>query len=161
MAFRHEVLHIRRQKQRLIDIPGAKILAHGPSLNQTRSELKSDYSDRLLGSANPLHGWIAGSKPRDSEQIRDQLRCRRGRIRAHQLLRGQDPSRVLLLTGASTAALDRIRGPAPRIINRSARDMIIVLLSGMDDRGESRRLERDPYHPEIPLEDKGAADWRP
>src|SRR5712672_1471241 len=48
MAFRHEVLHIRRQKQRLIDIPGAKILAHSPSLNQTRSELNSDYSDRLL-----------------------------------------------------------------------------------------------------------------
>src|SRR5205823_4214469 len=48
MAFRHEVLHIRRQKQRLIDIPGAKILAHGPSLNQTRPELNSDYSDRLL-----------------------------------------------------------------------------------------------------------------
>src|SRR6266481_32135 len=48
MAFRHEVLHIRRQKQRLIDIPGAKILAHGPTLNQTRPELNSDYSDRLL-----------------------------------------------------------------------------------------------------------------
>jgi len=32
----------------LIDIPGAKILAHSPSLNQTRSELKSHYSDRLL-----------------------------------------------------------------------------------------------------------------
>src|SRR5712672_1661199 len=29
---------------------GAKILAHSPSLNQTRSELNSDYSDRLLGS---------------------------------------------------------------------------------------------------------------
>jgi hypothetical protein len=26
MAFRHEVLHIRRQKQRLIDIPAAKYL---------------------------------------------------------------------------------------------------------------------------------------
>src|SRR3981189_3269322 len=49
MAFRHEVLHIRRQQQCLIDIPGAKILAHSPSLNQTRSELNSDYSDRLLG----------------------------------------------------------------------------------------------------------------
>jgi hypothetical protein len=48
MAFRHEVLHIRRQKQRLIDIPGAKILAHSPRLNQTRPELNSDYSDRLL-----------------------------------------------------------------------------------------------------------------
>jgi hypothetical protein len=27
---------IRLQKQRLIDIPGAKVLAHGPSLNQSR-----------------------------------------------------------------------------------------------------------------------------
>src|SRR6267154_4907128 len=53
MAFRHEVLHIRRQKQRLIDIPGAKILAHGPRLNQTRSELNSDYSDRLLDRPEP------------------------------------------------------------------------------------------------------------
>jgi hypothetical protein len=41
-------LHIRRQQQCLIDIPGAKILAHGSSLNQTRSKLNSDYSDRLL-----------------------------------------------------------------------------------------------------------------
>src|ERR1700730_10999542 len=49
MAFRHEVLHIRRQQQCLIDIPGAKILAHSSSLNQTRSKLNSDYSDRLLG----------------------------------------------------------------------------------------------------------------
>src|SRR5271168_2975278 len=44
----HEVPHIRRQKQRLIDIPGAKVLAHSPSLNQTRWDLNSDYSDRLL-----------------------------------------------------------------------------------------------------------------
>jgi Polysaccharide deacetylase len=29
----HEVPHIRRQKRRLIDIPGAKVLAHSPSLN--------------------------------------------------------------------------------------------------------------------------------
>jgi hypothetical protein len=54
MPFRHEVLHIRRQKQRLIDIPGTKILAHSPTLNQTRSELNSDYSDRLLGVRNVL-----------------------------------------------------------------------------------------------------------
>src|SRR5246500_2981449 len=51
MAFRYKVLHIRRQQQRLIDIPGAKILAHSPTLNQTRSDLNSDYSDRLLGEA--------------------------------------------------------------------------------------------------------------
>src|SRR4029077_471115 len=44
----HEVLHTRRQKQRLIDIPGAKVLAHSPSLNQTRCDLNSDYLDRLL-----------------------------------------------------------------------------------------------------------------
>src|SRR6476661_2624965 len=44
----HEVPYIRRQKQRLIDIPGAKVLAHSPSLNQTRWHLNSDYSDRLL-----------------------------------------------------------------------------------------------------------------
>src|SRR6266567_5846309 len=49
MTFRHEVLHIRRQQQRLIDIPGTKILAHGPKVNQTPSNLNSDYSDRLLG----------------------------------------------------------------------------------------------------------------
>ena len=59
MAFRHEVLHIRRQKQRLIDIPGAKILAHRPSLNQTRSELNSDYSDRLLAGTMNGMGWVA------------------------------------------------------------------------------------------------------
>jgi hypothetical protein len=41
-------LHIRRQKQRLIDIPGAKILAHRPRLNLSRTELNSRYSDRLL-----------------------------------------------------------------------------------------------------------------
>ena len=35
-------------EQRLIDIPGAKVLAHSPSLNQTRWDLNSDYSDRLL-----------------------------------------------------------------------------------------------------------------
>jgi hypothetical protein len=41
-------MHIRRQQQCLIDIPGPKILAHSSSLNQTRSKLNSDYSDRLL-----------------------------------------------------------------------------------------------------------------
>src|SRR5436190_2710779 len=52
----HEVPHIRRQKQRLIDIPGAKVLAHSPSLNQTRWHLNSDYSDRLLGLAITIIG---------------------------------------------------------------------------------------------------------
>src|SRR6202034_3720555 len=54
MAFRHKILHIRRQKQRLIDIPGAKILAHGPRLNQNRLELNSHYSDRLLENAGEI-----------------------------------------------------------------------------------------------------------
>src|SRR5438552_19210623 len=52
----HEVPHIRRQKQRLIDIPGAKVLAHSPSLNQTRWHLNSDYADRLLAA----NAWIFG-----------------------------------------------------------------------------------------------------
>ena len=43
----HEVPHIRRQKQRLIDIPGAKVLAHSPSLNQT----SLGFEQRLLGQA--------------------------------------------------------------------------------------------------------------
>src|SRR5258706_10701646 len=61
MAFRHEVLHIRRQQQCLIDIPGAKILAHSPRLNQTRSELNSDYSDRLLAGCIPPRSNIASA----------------------------------------------------------------------------------------------------
>src|SRR5271155_1184211 len=66
----HEVPHIRRQKQRLIDIPGAKVLAHSRSLNQTRWDLNSDYSDRLLargylpeearGDAVAIKGAIEG-----------------------------------------------------------------------------------------------------
>ena len=51
MAFRHEVLHIRWQKQRLIDIPGAKILAHSKRLNQARSDVNTNYSDRLLDTS--------------------------------------------------------------------------------------------------------------
>uniref|UniRef100_A0A973W5Y7 LysR substrate-binding domain-containing protein n=2 Tax=Bradyrhizobium septentrionale TaxID=1404411 RepID=A0A973W5Y7_9BRAD len=54
MAFRHEVLHIRRQKQRLIDVPRPKILAHRPMLNQTRPDLNSDYPDKLLAA---LRAW--------------------------------------------------------------------------------------------------------
>src|SRR6476660_396662 len=56
----HEVLHTRRQKQRLIDVPGAKVLAHSPSLNQTRWDLNSDYSDGLLEAFSKLkksHSW--------------------------------------------------------------------------------------------------------
>src|SRR4051794_3307408 len=49
MALRHEVLHARRQKLHLIDLPEAEMLAHGARQNQTRSENATDYSDRLLG----------------------------------------------------------------------------------------------------------------
>ncbi len=45
---RHIVLHARRQKLRLVNLPGAKFLAHGPARNQTRPHLTSHYSDRLL-----------------------------------------------------------------------------------------------------------------
>src|SRR5438552_17617648 len=61
----HEVLHTRRQKQRLTDIPGAKVLAHSPSLNQTRWHLNSDYTDRLLAAQDKdqrffmtKEGWL-------------------------------------------------------------------------------------------------------
>jgi len=33
---------------RLVNLPGAKVLAHRPAKNQTRPNLASDYSDRLL-----------------------------------------------------------------------------------------------------------------
>src|SRR4051794_34876231 len=48
MVLRHEVLHARRQKLHLVDLPEAEMLAHGARQNQTRSENATDYSDRLL-----------------------------------------------------------------------------------------------------------------
>ena len=60
MAFRHKVLHIRRQQQRLIDIPGSKILAHSPSLgsNSLRIEqpLFGQAPERLFHIGLPLRG---------------------------------------------------------------------------------------------------------
>src|SRR5262249_18344534 len=51
----HEVLHGWRQKLRLVDVPGAKCLAHDASQNLTRDSLASKtsllsdyYSDTLL-----------------------------------------------------------------------------------------------------------------
>ena len=52
----HEVVHIRRQELRLIDLPGAKVLAHGTGMKQTRGQLNSDYSRRLLGATLPARG---------------------------------------------------------------------------------------------------------
>jgi hypothetical protein len=55
-------MHIRRQQQCLIDIPGPKILAHSSSLNQTRSKLNSDYSDRLLAGQIMIRSmWLFGT----------------------------------------------------------------------------------------------------
>src|SRR5580700_4269335 len=48
MLLGHVVLHARRQKLRFIDLPGTKVLAHGYATNQTRPNLTSDFSDRLL-----------------------------------------------------------------------------------------------------------------
>jgi len=47
---RHVVRDARRQQLHLVDLPGAKMLAHDPARNQTRGNLGSDYSDRLLGA---------------------------------------------------------------------------------------------------------------
>jgi hypothetical protein len=46
VALRHKVLHARRQQKLLVNGPEAKMLAHEQRVNQTRPELKSDYSDR-------------------------------------------------------------------------------------------------------------------
>src|SRR3954467_11715195 len=51
MVLRHIVLHARRQKLRLINLPAPKIFAHSHAKNQTHSNLTSDYSDRLLDAA--------------------------------------------------------------------------------------------------------------
>ena len=52
MSLGHIVLNARRQKLCVVDLPGAKILAHKSARNQTRRLLTSDYSDRLLVSRN-------------------------------------------------------------------------------------------------------------
>src|SRR6266702_8173741 len=96
MAFRDEVLHIRRQKQRLIDIPGAKILAHGPRLNLTRPELNSDYPDRLLAARTQISS-SPSSEPfqyhqnqSDGDRTAD-ARCDLGkRHELHPVRRGQN-----------------------------------------------------------------------
>ena len=54
-----EVLHAWWQKLRLIDLPGAKMLAHKAGINHARAKFNSDYSDRLLGLS--LHGALVSS----------------------------------------------------------------------------------------------------
>src|SRR6185312_16131304 len=44
----HVILNARRQQMRLVNLPGAKVLALRPAKNQTRPNFASDYSDRLL-----------------------------------------------------------------------------------------------------------------
>jgi hypothetical protein len=52
MVLRHEVLHRRRQKQRLIDLPGAERFAHAHRQNPTRTSLARKIR-LLLGQARP------------------------------------------------------------------------------------------------------------
>ena len=57
MVLGHEVPHHRRQKQRLIDLPGAECLAHAQRQNLTRSSLASK-NHLLLGQApSPAPDW--------------------------------------------------------------------------------------------------------
>src|SRR3984885_698160 len=68
MLLGHVVLHARRQKLRFIDLPGTKVLAHGYATNQTRPNLTSDFSDRLLATALFVArvarlAWKAGGRP--------------------------------------------------------------------------------------------------
>src|SRR3954470_16840768 len=70
MVLRHIVLHARRQKLRLINLPAPKIFAHSHAKNQTHSNLTSDYSDRLLGTLSRwsrvwrLQAWVRSPRPR-------------------------------------------------------------------------------------------------
>src|SRR5579883_1141700 len=63
VVLRHIVLHARRQKLCLVDLPGAKFLAHKPTKNHTPRLLTSEYSDRLparlihCSSANEQRMW--------------------------------------------------------------------------------------------------------
>jgi hypothetical protein len=50
----HVILNARRQQRRLVNLPGPKVLAHGRAKNQTRRNLASDYSDRLLVEASAI-----------------------------------------------------------------------------------------------------------
>jgi hypothetical protein len=51
VILRHIILHARRQKLGLIDLPGAKFLAHGCARNQTRALLTS------LSLSETSSGW--------------------------------------------------------------------------------------------------------
>src|SRR5260370_19938325 len=60
---RHIVLHPRRQQLHIVDLPGAKFLAHNHAWNQTLHNLTSHYSDRLLvvAAANRVLFRTAGT----------------------------------------------------------------------------------------------------
>ena len=45
MVVRHEVVHARRQQQRLIDLPGAIMLAHGLSMGKTSALNDADLAE--------------------------------------------------------------------------------------------------------------------
>jgi hypothetical protein len=59
VALAYVILHARRQKLDLVDLPRAKMLAHRPTRNQIRRLLKSNYSDKLLGAAKAAFGLRA------------------------------------------------------------------------------------------------------
>jgi hypothetical protein len=44
VLFRHVILHRCRQQLRLVDLPGAIVLAHAPGQNPTRAGKSTDYS---------------------------------------------------------------------------------------------------------------------
>src|SRR5207244_12521753 len=48
MVLAYVVLHASRQQLLFVDLPGAKVFAHGPGQNPTRRRKSSNYSDRLL-----------------------------------------------------------------------------------------------------------------
>src|SRR3954451_5111861 len=62
MVVRHEVPHRRWQKQWLIDLPGAKCLAHAQRQNLTRSSLASKINLLLRQAPSPNAGHSPAEK---------------------------------------------------------------------------------------------------
>src|SRR4051812_28766763 len=94
MVLRHEVLHARRQKLHLVDLPEAEMLAHGARQNQTRSENATDYSDRLLATTARLQRSPRGPPAADPRPFYTTGTDSFGRAAGRVADRHQTPARL-------------------------------------------------------------------
>src|SRR5712672_3108310 len=72
MVLGHEITHRRRQEQRLINLPGAKCLAHETRQNLTRSPLASKKC--ILSGQAPSPAGIPRASARDPPASRPSTR---------------------------------------------------------------------------------------